>query len=159
MHITPIVTNLINSDRQNSQNTAFGYGVSININLPKKLGRNNGNVKKYLDRVERVLRDLKNEFLAIIEKAKTEAQVNEDNMNTIGIKIHAKEDLIPEVVIEVKGIDDTKPITVPEVARIGAMQSIQGEEKLKQIKAAVEQKAKESAALAKQSGSIFSATA
>lgn len=155
MRIAPIVTNSINN-RQNSQNTAFGYGVSIKVNLVKKRGRNRTDgPKRYLDRLQATLLGLKEEFLAIVEKTKKDAQVSEDNMNTIGIKIYAKEDLVPEVAVEVRGIDDKSPIIVSDLSMVGGMS---GGKKLEQIKLAVEQKARESAALAKQKESAQNAT-
>lgn len=157
MHITPVFTNTINNNKQNPQNTAFGYGVSINLKNAKKHGRGHGDgIRRYLDRIQVILTGLREDFLAIIEKAKTDANVSEDDMKTIGIKIHAKQDLIPEVVIEVKGIEDKNPIIVSDLTMIGGMDD---SEKLQQIKTAVEQKARESATLAKNSGSSFAISA
>ncbi len=157
MRIAPIITNSMNNNRQNSQTTAFGYGVSINVKIAKKRGRNHTDgAKRYLDRVQDTLHGLKVEFLAIVEKAKNDAHVSEDDMNTIGIRIHAKEDLVPEVVVEVKGIEDKNPIVVSDLSMVSGMN---GREKLLQIKAAVEQKAKESAEFAKQAAGTLVATA
>lgn len=151
MRIAPAVISSINNNRQNPQNTAFGYGVSINIKLPKKSGRVHGDgIKRFLVRVQDVLTGLKGEYLAIIEKIKNDTQVSEDFMHTIGIKIHAKQNLVPEVMVEVKGIEDNNPIIVSDLSMLDGKR---GQEKLLQIKVAVETKARQSAALAKQAES------
>lgn len=158
MRVVQIFTNSINNNRQNSAKVTFGYGISIETHVPKLKGRDNQRYfnQGLITRIEKFLLDRKDKLKAVVDGVKTAANVSEEVMNTIRLRLQLKSNVEPEVVVTIKSIDDTTPITISEWDRL--LEFNIANRKTRQILDAVETKAKESAALAKQAASAKNAT-
>lgn len=156
MFITPTFTNLINN-RQNSQNTAFGSGLAINAKYPKTRGRDHKQHRPSVNLgvVVQFLTRKKSELSAILSKVLQETGAVNDNMRTIELVAQLKSEIDTEVVIKLRGGDE-KPITISNWVML--KDEKWSTDKASELASAVEQKARESAALTKQAKNAENAT-
>lgn len=158
MRIAPIFTNSINSNKKNSQNTAFKSGLAINVKYPKVRGRDHKQHRpsKHLGTVEQFLTRIKSKLSTILSNVVQETGAVEDNMRTIELVAQLKSEIDPEVVVKLRGSDEN-PVTISNW--VMKEDSKWSTDKDGELVRAVEKKARESAALAKQASRTLVATA